>query len=326
MSDRILDASFNRAREALRVLEDSARFDGGDTDLSGDLKRFRHDLDRLARPHVRRFLSARDSSGDVGKNGDLAGHKDVLAANCKRVGEALRSIEEHGRNDLLTISKGAHRLRFRFYDLEQKIQGPRGRIAAARLYVLLDSAIGAAPLEKVAREAIRGGADLLQLRESNRSDRSLLALSRKLSRLAHSEGALFIVNDRADIAVAADADGVHVGKSDLSIEAARRVVGGYRIVGATTHSLSEVRRAKGADYVSVGPMFASSTKPDLKPQGQKYLSAVKKLGRTHFCIGGITSENVNPAMVRVAVCAGVIGQKNIAGAARAIRKKLSVRK
>ena len=323
MSDRILDASFNRAREALRVLEDSIRFEGGDSELSSDLKRFRHDLDRFARPYLRRFLSSRDATGDVGKNGDLKGARDVLVANCKRVGEALRSIEEHSRNDLPRMSRGVHRLRFQFYDLEQKLLGPRGRIARARLYVLLDSSIALAPLLQVAREAIRGGADILQLRESNRNDRTLLALARKLSRLARSEGALFIVNDRADIAVAADADGVHVGKTDLSIEAARKVVGGYRIVGATTHSVSEVRRAKGADYVSVGPMFPSSTKPDLKPEGPRYLEAVKKLGRTHFCIGGITARNVHPSMVRAAVCAGVIAEKRPAAAAKAIRKKLS---
>ncbi len=322
MSDRILDASFNRAREALRVLEDASRFEGENPALSAELKRFRHDLDRLSRPYVRRLFAARNAIGDVGRNGDLPGKRDVLPANCKRVGEALRSIEEHSRNSIPKISAGAHRLRFQFYGLEQRLQGPRGRIAAARLYVLLDSSISPVPLERAAEEAIRGGADVLQLREPSGSDRRLLTLARKLVRIARAEDVLFIINDRADIAVAADADGVHVGNSDLSVEAARKVVGGYRVVGATTHSLAEVRRAKGADYVSVGPMFSSSTKPGLKPGGWKYLEAVKKSGKTHFCIGGITRENVTPAMGRVAVCAGVIRGKNIGSAARGIRKKL----
>ena len=325
MSDRILDASFNRAREALRVLEDSVRFEKESPAIAADLKCFRHDLDRMARPHARRFLAARNAAEDVGRNGDLPGKRNVLVANCKRVGEALRSIEEHARNDLPRVAAGAHRLRFRFYDLEQHMQGPRGRIAGARLQVLLDSSVSTIPLERAAREAIRGGADVLQLREKEATDRRLLTLAKKLARIARAEGVLFLVNDRADVAVAADADGVHVGRSDLSIDAARKVVGGYRIVGATTHSLAEVRRAKGADYVSVGPMFPSSTKPGLPPGGRNYLAAVKKSGRTHFCIGGITRENVAPAMIRVAVCAGVIGRKNVAAAARAIRKKLAGR-
>ena len=163
---------------------DVTRFAGENPAFAAQLKRFRHDLDRLARPHARRFLSARDASGDVGRNGDLPGKRDILPANCKRIGEALRSIEEYSRNELPKMSEGAHNLRFQFYDLEQQIQGPRGRIGSARLYVLLDSSISPVPLERAAREAIRGGADVLQLREAGKTDRGLLALCRKLSRIA----------------------------------------------------------------------------------------------------------------------------------------------
>jgi thiamine-phosphate pyrophosphorylase len=96
------------------------------------------------------------------------------------------------------------------------------------------------------------------------------------------------------------------------------------MVGATTHSLEEARRAarEGADYVSVGPMFRTPLKPDLEPRGFEYLAAVKRMGVPWFCIGGITRSTARPEMGRAAVCAGVIAEKDVEGAARAIRRKL----
>lgn len=310
---RALDANFNRAREALRVLEDVARFELEEPRLTAELKRLRHDLDALARPHARAFLSARDSH-DIGRDGDIAGPRDLVAANLKRAEEAARSIEEHARGRLAAVASGAHRIRYALYALEPRLAGPRARIARARLYVLVDDRI------RLAREALRGGADVLQLRmEAPRLD-----VARRLADLARESGALFIVNNRADLAVAADADGVHVGATDLPIAAARAVVGEFRIVGATTHSLAEAKRAarEGADYISVGPMFPTSTKPGLRARGFEYLEAAKKLGVPHFCIGGITRKNVEPRFGRVAVCEGVIGQRDPASAARAILRRL----
>jgi thiamine-phosphate pyrophosphorylase len=315
---RILDANFNRAREALRVLEDQARFELEDARLSAELKALRHDLDALSRPLAARLLAARDSR-DVGRDSDVAGPRDVVAANFKRAEEAARSIEEHAGG---AVRSGAHRIRFRLYALEPRMRGPRARVAKARLYVLLDSSVAGRPLTRVAQEALRGGAEMLQLREEG-GDRKLLGLAQRLAELAHAAGALFLVNDRADLAVASGADGVHVGGEDLPIAAAREVVGGARIVGATTHSLSEARAAAGADYISVGPMFPTATKAGLAPRGFSYLEAAKRLGIPHFCIGGITASNASPRMVRVAACAGIVAQPDVAAAARAIRRQLT---
>lgn len=323
MSLRALDANFNRAREALRVLEDVARFGRGDLFLSGALKRLRHDLDALARPIANDLLAARDSAGDVGRDRDLREPRDVVAANFKRAEEAARSIEEFARGPLAGVSRGAHRVRYRLYDLEPRMRGPRSRLAAARLCVLLDSRVARSPLDRVAIECLKGGADVLQLREEG-GDRARLRLAMRLAWIAHERGALFIVNDRADLAVAAGADGVHVGGEDLPVEAARAVVGEGRIVGATTHSLAEARRAAraGADYLSVGPMYPSPTKPGLPARGFSYLEAAKRLGVPHFCIGGITGRNVRRSMVRVAVCSAVIGRPDPAAAARALARAL----
>jgi thiamine-phosphate pyrophosphorylase len=125
------------------------------------------------------------------------------------------------------------------------------------------------------------------------------------------------------VALASGADGVHLGLEDLPIADAKRL--GAGIVGATTHSLAEARRAAraGADNVEVGPMFATPLKPQLKPRGRSYLAAVKRLGLPWFCIGGITAENVRPGFGRAAVCAAVCAAKDPAGAARALRRALT---
>lgn len=320
---RILDACFNRAREALRVLEDLARFHAGDAAAAAALKEARHGLDRAGRPFTAEFLRARDAAGDVGRDADrsVEGPRalaEILSANFKRAGEALRTIEEVSKGRHREMCAAAHCFRYRLYDIEKRFSGPRLRLAAARLYVILDPEAARVPLTRTAREALRGGADILQLRQKPRPD---VGLARALRAVARD--ALFIVNDRPDIALAAGADGVHLGAEDLPVADARRL--GVGIVGATTHSLAEARRAAaaGADYLSVGPMYSTERKPGLPPRGFEYLAAVKKLGVPFFCIGGITRENVRPSMGRVAVCGAVAGAADPAAAARAIRRALA---
>jgi len=320
---RILDANLNRAREALRVVEDIARFHHDDAAAASRLKDARHALDRLARPYLREFLLARDSSHDVGRDGDLPVDgarpiRDILAANLKRAGEALRSIEELAKGRFAELSREAHDRRYEVYALEKSLDDPGNRLEAARLYVLLDPSVTSRPLPRVAAEAVRGGADVLQLRQKPQVDLGLAKAIR-----AAAPDALFIVNDRPDVALASGADGVHLGLEDMPLEDARRL--GVGIIGATTHSLAEAREAKaaGADYVSCGPMFPTSLKPDLLPRGFTYLAALKRLGLPFFCIGGITQENATPVLVRAAVCSGVIGARDVAAAARTIRARLT---
>src|SRR5205085_1971197 len=128
--------------------------------------------------------------------------RDVVAANWKRAGEALRSIEEVAKGGLPGLSREAHRRRFELYTLEKELADPRRRLEAARLYVLLDPSVTTRPLARVAEEAVRGGADLLQLRQKPRVDLGLAKAIR-----AAAPDALFVVNDRPDIALASGADG-----------------------------------------------------------------------------------------------------------------------
>lgn len=321
---RILDANLNRAREAFRVLEDLARFRLDDAASAGALKEARHALDREARPLSRDLVAARDAGADVGRDGDLPVDRarsaaELASANAKRAGEALRVIEELAKGRVPGLAREAHRLRYRTYELERALRDPRRRLDAARLYVLVDPAVARRSCTRVAEEAVRGGADLIQLRQKPVPD---TGLAREL-RACCGDEALFIVNDRADVALAAGADGVHLGLEDLPVGEARRL--GVGIVGATTHSTAEARRAKaaGADYLSCGPMFATPLKPDLPPRGREYLEAMKRLGLPFFCIGGITAANVRKTFGRVAVCAAVTAAADPAKAARAIRARLT---
>jgi thiamine-phosphate pyrophosphorylase len=320
---RILDANLNRAREALRVLEDLARFQKDDTVLAATLKTARHAIDREARPLSRWLLGARDSEDDVGRDGDRPVRaprsvREIAQANFKRAQEALRSIEETSKGRWPALSRTAHRLRYGLYTSEKTFGDPVGRLREARLYVLLDPSVTRRALDRVAREAVRGGADVVQLRQKPRVDLSLALRIRE----AVPE-TLFIVNDDVAVALASGADGVHLGLADAPIREAK--VRGVGIVGATSHSIGEARRAvrEGADYISVGPMFATPMKPDLKPLGRTYLAAAKRLGIPWFCIGGITRKNVVPLFGRIAVCQGVIAQSDPEGAARALRRRLT---
>lgn len=325
MIERLLDANFNRAREALRVLEDLVRF-GLDDPAQKSLKALRHRLSALERPLGARLLSARDVTGDVGRDGDVPGGRsavEVAGANFKRAQEALRSIEEAGRAFDPALSRQAAAIRYDVYALEASILPRfrrRDRWTGVRLYVLLDARFGS--VVKQAQEAVAGGAEALQLRTEG-DDRAVLKLARILK-----GDALLIVNDRADIAAAAGADGVHLGGRDLPLPDARRLLEGDAIVGATSHSLAEARAAvaAGADYVSCGPVFPTTTKPGLAPRGLGYLGGALKLGVPVVCIGGITPANVG-GLVRsgarcVAVCAAVAGARDVRGAARAIRRRL----
>ena len=334
---RILDANLNRSREACRVLDDAVRFLLDDPAASAFFKAARAELARLAAPHRRELLAARDSAGDVGREADRPGkrRRDVsalVAANFGRLAEALRSIEEYGRVVSPALSNAACRLRFRAYDAEKalavRLDRP-GRIAAARLYVILTEAIALRPLEAVARAALAGGAGALQLREKSWGTRKLVRVGRRLLNLARRRGALLIVNDRVDAARSIGADGVHLGRKDMPLSEARRILGDFAFLGATTHSIAEARAAlrHGADYLSCGPMFPTDTKPDVTPRGFWYARALERLSDVPvFAIGGITPLNVtrvlSTGLRHVAVCSSVIATDEPERAARAFLRKL----
>jgi thiamine-phosphate pyrophosphorylase len=311
---RIIDANFNRAREALRVMEDAARFALDDADLSSFLKSLRHDLRAavdalvplgLDRGHL---LASRHTPGDVGTEistsaeGRRPGLPAVVHAASARLTEALRSLEETAK----VLESGARfeALRYRAYEAERRLGLALGSAIAPqwRLCVLIsDRLCRHHSWEEVARAAIRGGADCLQLREKDLESGELLRRAQRLVAIAreHSPRPAVVINDRPDIAFLARADGVHLGQTDLPIAEARKIVGFSALIGMSTANLDQARAAvrQGADACGVGPMFPTTTKhkPDLS--GPTYLRAYLDdevcRSRPHLAIGGITPAKVN---------------------------------
>ncbi|MCK4648566.1 thiamine phosphate synthase [bacterium] len=188
------------------------------------------------------------------------------------------------------------------------------------LYVIIDRRMikGRSPIQ-VAREAIAGGASAIQLREKELESGDLCHLASSLKKAARKKKALFIVNDRVDIAKACDADGVHLGNKDLPINIARKLLGKKKIIGVTVRNLSQALRAQreGADYVSLGPIFFTKTKKDLPPpQGLKVITRIKgKIKIPLLAIGGINRNNVAQVMRAgadgAAVASAVVRAKNV---------------
>jgi thiamine-phosphate pyrophosphorylase len=310
---RILDANANRAREALRVAEEAARFVLERPDLAEALKRLRHDLRAALAPlEARSLIASRDTAGDVGtaisteSEGRRTGATDVARAAMKRLSEALRAIEEYGKVVDSRVAAAVEQLRYRAYELEKRLEEalrPAGNLAAGGLCVLLTESLCVLPWTEVLRAVLAGGAAAIQVREKTMTGAALLAHAREVVRKAHKAGALAIVNDRPDIAVLAAADGVHVGPDDLAPHEARRIVGPDRLVGVSTHSLVQARAAAeaGADYIGCGPMFQSTTKPQLIIPGPALAAeVVRELGLPLMAIGGITAETA-PAVLAAGV-------------------------
>ena len=334
---RIVDANLNRAREAARVAEDYARFALESPALAARLKSLRHKLRSLAADFGgAKLLAARDTPGDVGttlateSEGSRSSGPDVAAAALKRLQEALRVIEEYAKIERPSAASAAEALRYEAYAIESDLLAPRRRLRDARLYVIVTTALceGRDPAD-VARAAVRGGAGIVQLREKEMCAGEFLALSKQLQAVCSEEGALFIVNDRIDIAAASGADGVHLGETDVSCADARKLLGSGSIIGISTHAIEEARQAEadGADYIGVGTIFATQTKVPKQLAGLEYVRAVaSEIRIPGYAIGGMKA-GVIPSVVkagadRVAVCTAIIAADDVEAAAREINALL----
>lgn len=302
---RILDAAGNRAREGLRVIEDYCRFVLDDAFLSRELKEMRHELAVvLGSLDPALGLAARETLRDVGTSLSTPAEQtrpallSVVQANLKRLQEALRSLEEFAKLHQAAAGKSLEALRYRSYTLERMLvlgSGARAKLAEARLYLLVSAASCAASLEWTIQEAAAGGVDIVQLREKQLDDRSLLERARQVRGWTRRAGVLFIVNDRPDVACLVEADGVHLGQEDMPVKEARRIVGSDALIGVSTHHLEQLRQAirDGASYVGVGPTFASHTKDFAALAGLEYVKqASAETSLPAFVLGGVALENV----------------------------------
>ena len=335
---RILDANCNRAREALRVVEDCGRFVLNDPALTATAKNLRSDLQEILEYlPADQMITCRDTPGDIGT--DLTSSNepirkditDVATAACKRLTEALRTIEEYSKVVAPDATIHVERMRYDAYTVEQRLVGKLHadqRMNETRLYGLISSHLCHGSVLHAARAAIAGGVDVLQLREKQIPDNILLALAAELRELTDEMGKLLIINDRPDIAAMVGADGVHLGQDDLPIAETRRILRPGAIIGRSTHSLAQAHTAmnEGADYIAVGPMFETSTKEAGPIVGPELLAKMTaEIPLPIVPIGGITAERV-PILVdagakRVAVCSAIFGD-DPRKAAEAIKKQL----
>ncbi|MGG6295492.1 thiamine phosphate synthase [Leptolyngbya sp. AN02str] len=310
---RILDANLDRAREGLRIVEEWCRFGADDVALTAECKAMRQEL---AQWHSAELRAARNTPGDVGTGMTHPDEEqrtsvdDVLLVNLCRVQEALRVLEEYGKLYWLEMATACKQLRYRVYTLESKLLKPNHsaleRLKRSPLYLVTSPSDR---LFETVEAALQGGLTLVQYRDKNRNDDERFPLAEKLKQLCHQYKALFIVNDRVDLAIAVDADGVHLGQQDMPIAVARRLIGTHKLIGRSTHCPDDLHRAiaEGADYIGVGPVYETPTKAGRAAAGLDYVRyAAQHATLPWYAIGGIHPDNLSDVLAAGATHVAVV--------------------
>ncbi len=317
-------------------MEEIVRFVMENKKLTVELKEIRGRLRRIINKLIENEIhfQQRKASKDIGRELYTSSEAkrqsilDIFMANAKRVQEALRVLEEFSKLIKPKAGKKIKEIRFKVYDLEQSIFYALYR----RLKLDFDLYVVTDPMRdhiEVAKRSMAGGAKIIQLRDKTASKNQLLKWAKQIRRLTNKSNVTFIVNDYLDILEKTGADGIHLGQDDPSIAQARRRLGEGKIVGVSTHSLGQALSAvrQGADYISVGPIFSTPTKPGTKPVGLGLLRKVRQAVKIPIvAIGGINQSNIrkikNAGIERVAVIRAVAGARNIKAAVIRLRKIL----
>jgi len=340
---RIIDANFNRAREAVRVIEEFCRFALNSHLLTERAKQLRHELSAaISKLDASRLIASRDTLGDVGVGKTVdnqlkrTGLDNCFTAGCKRLTEALRTLAEMTQSLNPSVAETIEKLRYTAYTLEKDIvlfSSTTEKFKRVSLYVIITSDLPADVLS-LTQQCSAGGADCIQLRAKAIEDNKLFALACEFVQICKDSGVLSVINDRVDIAVATSADGVHLGQNDLLVEQARKLQMAPLIIGKSTHSLKQLNATcrENPTYVAIGPVFATDTKPAAEAVGLNYVKeAAEKLAHTgigNVAIGGITLDNVNEVLAAgagaIAVCSAVTKVSNPTAACRKFKEKIAV--
>ena len=320
---QLIDANLDRAREGLRVMEDWCRFGLKRSDFSIQIKDWRQ---QLGVHHHNIYRKARLTSNDpaMGVSHPLQKVRStpcaVFIANSSRVQEALRVIEEFTRITDPKLCEIASKIRYETYAIEIKVLNMteginrRQTLKDCSLYLITKNSRA---LEDIVLQALKAGVKIVQYREKLLHDKAKISQAKHLASLCKKYNSLFIVNDRIDIALAVDADGIHLGQEDIPPKIARELLGAEKIIGRSTHCLEDIKNAEleGCDYIGIGPIFPSKTKKKLNPIGINYLK--KGLNETllpAFAIGGINSSNLNELNninnLRIAISDAIINSTN----------------
>jgi len=355
---RIVDVNLNRAREGLRVVEEVARFVLEDKALQKKTKSLRHKLASLfasvARKGRLKFSTSeaagrvdrgllidrgRDAAGDVGKDSltesetRRATTGDLLQANFARIEESVRALEEFTKFFSGELSVRLKAMRFEVYSLEKDYARAAHRVANVRslkrvgLYPIIDrETIGDVDPLGVARQLLVPGVRIVQYRDKVSSAAEVCEVCAGLRDITLRKGVIFIVNDRVDVAQACDADGVHLGQDDIPVNAARRLLGSRKVIGKSTHSLTQARRAEkeDVDYIAVGPVFSTPTKRGARAVGPELIARVRRVtDKPIIAIGGINRRNLGEVLEKgadgAAVISAILKAKNIHAASVALK-------
>lgn len=278
-----------------------------DAALTQQLKDMRHELVSRDWSLNRQLLQARRAGDDIGadiKGRNQAEERDlpsVIVANARRVQESLRVIEELAKIPSLRLDpEGFKKARFNIYTIERDLLSKllrRDKIKRiGGYYAIIDTqSLAGRSHREMAEALIGGGARIIQLRDKTTSKRKLLPIARQLKGLCAGHGVLFIVNDHLELALAADADGLHLGQDDLPVDAARRLLPIDKILGCsvTTAEQAVAAQSEGADYIAAAAIYPTATKPAVTVIGLEGLRLIKKaVNLPLVAIGGITPANI----------------------------------
>ena len=299
---QIIDANLDRAREGLRVLEDWARFGLGENKCVAKIKNYRQ---ILGKNHLEIYKQSRNNIEDQCKGLthqeqiNKKSPEQIISSNAARVQEALRVVEEFSRHHNHELSKISSKIRYEIYTLEIELlsltnfKKLKKILKENDLYVITDQKEN---LLEIIENILIAGVKIIQHRFKTGTDKEQLQEAIQIKNLCKKHNSLFIVNDRVDIALASNADGIHLGQDDLDLKTARKLLGYSKIIGISASNEIDIANAlkEGCDYIGIGPIFETATKKDKKPIGiEKIKNLTKDLNIPWFAIGGIKTTNIS---------------------------------
>jgi len=338
---RIIDANFNRAREGLRIAEEFCRFALNNEALSSRCKQTRHKLSSaVSRLDIQRLVAARDTENDIGCGMKITdqmkrgGFEDCVTAGFARTTEALRVLAEAAATIDTALAGIFEQLRYDCYVLEKDISlfsSCTLRFAKVRLYGII-TAESCQDVLTVAKAVAENGADCLQLRAKKMTDAGFFALAKSFVELCKHHNIISIINDRVDIAIAAQADGIHLGQDDLPLAEVRKCQLTPLITGISTHSMDELTKAieQMPHYVGLGSVFSTDTKQQVKVAGLEYIARaiqfLKDKPVQAVAVGGINLETIEKVLQagakRIAVSSCICKAENPGQVCRKLKQKM----
>ncbi len=333
---QIIDANLDRAREGLRVLEDWARFGLGENNFVIKIKNFRQ---ILGKNHLEVYKQSRNFIEDECKGlthqeqSKRKTPEQIISSNAGRVQEALRVIEEFSRLHNHELSKIASDIRYAIYTLEfdllslSKCKNSEKILKENDLYVITNEKEN---LLEIIEEILIAGVKIIQHRFKKGTDKDHLKEAIQIKNLCKKYNSLFIINDRVDLALASNADGIHLGQDDLDLKTARKLLGYSKIIGISANNEIDISNALkgGCNYIGIGPVFETATKKDKRPLGiEKIKTLTRDIKIPWFAIGGVKTNNIaflkNNGFKKVALVSQLMNSEDPKQDAIMILKELS---